>query len=126
MRLTFALSWRITTLCMARIKPLKLHDLIAGSTVWSEELWASALGYLLERTSTLDALVMAEVIGIHERPWLVHKIDYLRDFRDFPPTVLLGAFDWMRYQKAARQRPHIDIEVEQRPLSYYDTPGFGQ
>lgn len=100
---------------MDDLKPLKLHDLLAGTMVWSDELWASALVYLLERTSTPDVLVMAEVIGIQERPWLVHKIDYLRGLRDVAPTVLLGAFDWMRYQKAARQRPHVAIEVEQRP-----------
>lgn len=111
---------------MAILKPLKIHDLIAGSTVWSDELWDRALTYLLERTSTPEALVMAECIRSPERPWLVRKIDHLRDFRDVPPTVLLGAFDWMRYHKAARQRPHIDIDVQQRPLSYYDTPGLGQ
>ena len=126
LRLDFSVEIAHIYTGMSTLKPLKLHNLIAGSTAWSDELWDRALAYLLERTSTPDALVMAEVIGSHERPWLVHKIDHLREFRDFPPTVLLGAFDWMRYQKAVRQHPGINIAVEQRPSSYYSIAGLGQ
>lgn len=80
------------------LKPLKLHDLIGGQTTWTDELWKEALAYLLERIGTMQAIYMTEQLH-HDGtrlPNYPHKIDYLREFRDYPPTVLLGVFDLMR------------------------------
>ena len=33
-----------------------------------------------------------------------HKVDLLREFRNYPPTVLLGAFDYMRAIKEPGQQ----------------------
>lgn len=87
---------------MAELKPIKLHNIIGSTTVWTDDLWDEALNYLLENTGTLDALAMAETLFGDDRPNYLHKIDYLREFRAYPPTVLLGAFDFMRHHKTAR------------------------
>lgn len=87
---------------MRNLKSVKLHSLIAGTTVWTEELWEGALAYLLENTATPDAQVMAEMLDSPVSEYSVYKIDYLRQFRQLPPTVVLGAFDWMRFLKDAR------------------------
>jgi hypothetical protein len=42
---------------------------------------------------------MAEIFYSGHAPNYPHKIDFLREFRDYPPTVLLGAFDLMRQRK---------------------------
>jgi hypothetical protein len=55
--------------------------------------------YLLERTGTFDALAMAHVLYGTRLPIYPHKVDFLREFRAYPPTVLLGAFDYMRTVK---------------------------
>lgn len=83
---------------MAKLNPLKLHTIIGTSTEWTDGLWDDALRYLLENTSTVDALAMTETL-----PTLLafpHKIDYLREFHNYPPTLLLGAFDLMRARKS--------------------------
>lgn len=80
------------------LKPVKLHELIGGQTTWTDEMWDAALEYMLERIGTMQAIFMAEQLH-HDGtrlPNYPHKIDYLREFRDYPPTVLLGAFDLMR------------------------------
>jgi hypothetical protein len=85
---------------MAKLHPLKLHTIIGTSTEWTDELWDDALHYLLENTSTLDVLAMTETL-----PTLLafsHKIDYLREFHNYPPTLVLGAFDLMRALKSGR------------------------
>jgi hypothetical protein len=87
---------------MPDLKPLKLHTIIGSNTVWTDELWNAALTYLLERIGTHDALAMTESFYGDHAPGYPHKIDYLREFRSYPPTVLLGAFDLMRFNKEAR------------------------
>jgi hypothetical protein len=84
------------------LKPLKLHELIAGATVWTDELWSEVSTYLLERVGTMDAISMAEQLHSDgtELPDYPHKIDFLREFHDYPPTVLLGSFDLMRVWKS--------------------------
>jgi hypothetical protein len=83
------------------LKPLRLHELIGGATVWTDELWDMAMGYLLERVGTMQAIFLAEQLH-HDGtrvPDYPHKVDFLREFRQYPPTVLLGAFDFMRVRK---------------------------
>jgi hypothetical protein len=87
---------------MPNLKPLKLHTIIGSNTVWTDELWNAALTYLLERTGTFDALAMTETLYDDYAREYPHKIDYLREFRSYPPTVLLGAFDLMRFNKGTR------------------------
>lgn len=87
---------------MTNLKPLKLHTILGTSTVWTDELWDEALSYLLDRVGTLDVLTMAEVLPDSAVPHSPHKIDYLRVFRLYPPTLLLGAFDYMRAVKKER------------------------
>lgn len=82
---------------MTNLKPLKLHDIIRTATVWTDEMWDKSLTYLLGYTSTLDALAMAETLYRDQAPNYLHKIDFLREFRRYPPTTLLGAFDLMRF-----------------------------
>lgn len=82
-------------------KPLRLHKLLGGQTAWTDKLWGQALGYLLERVGTMEAIFMAEQLH-HDGtrlPNYPHKIDFLREFREYPPTVLLSAFDLMRLRK---------------------------
>jgi hypothetical protein len=86
---------------MRHLNQVKLHELIGSATVWTDDLWDDALDYLVENTATPDAIVMAEIVLGDEQAPHLYKVDYLRDFRGFPPTVLLGAFDLMRYRKAA-------------------------
>lgn len=83
---------------MAELKPLKLHALIGGHTTWTDELWNETLTYLLEHVGTMQAILMAEQLHRDGStpPNYPHKIDYLREFRDYPPTILLGVFDLMR------------------------------
>jgi hypothetical protein len=87
---------------MANLKPLKLHSIISSSTVWTDELWDEVLTYLLERANTFDALAMAQVLYGDHIPNYPHKVDFLREFRQYPPTVLLGAFDYMRAMKESQ------------------------
>lgn len=78
-------------------KPLKLHAIIGGSTIWTDNLWEEVLAYLLERVDTMEAIFMAEQL-YHDGtdvPNYAHKADFLQEFRDYPPP-LLGAFDLMR------------------------------
>jgi hypothetical protein len=60
------------------------------------------LSYLLDRVRTFDVLVMVEVLPDSVLPNSPHKVDYLRVFRHYPPTRLLGAFDYMRVMKKGR------------------------
>jgi hypothetical protein len=85
---------------MQKLNQVKLHELIGTQTLWTDELWNDALDYLVENTATPDAIVMADILLGDEQAPHLYKIDYLRDFRGFPPTVLLGVFDLMRYRKA--------------------------
>ena len=84
---------------MSNLKPLKLHSLLGASTVWTDELWDEALRYLLDRVGTVDVLIMVCVLPDDVLPHSPHKVDYLRVFRQYPPTFLLGAFDYMRAAK---------------------------
>lgn len=87
---------------MRQLNPVKLHELIASATLWTDELWNAALAYVLENTATPDAIVMARMVLGSELSQHMYKIDYLREFRGWPPTVLPGAFDLMRHQKWVR------------------------
>jgi hypothetical protein len=80
------------------LKPLKLHHIIGTSTAWTDELWNEALDYLLTHVGTLQALTMYSTIDRAGEDTVVslHKVDFLREFRRYPPTTLLGAFDLMR------------------------------
>ena len=84
---------------MARLKPIKLHLLLGSVTEWTDEMWDEALMYVLENTSTHDAVTMARLIRADRLPDYLHKVDFLRDFRDYPPTMLLAAYDLQRKQK---------------------------
>jgi len=84
---------------MSDVKPLKLHAIIGTSTVWTDELWDDALTYLLERISTVDTLMMARTLHGEHVPNYPHKVDFLREFRKYPPTVLLGIFDLVRWKR---------------------------
>jgi hypothetical protein len=81
------------------LKPRKLHGIIGTSTIWTDGLWHESLTYLLGNAGTLDALVMVEVLPLYRPSDTRYKIDYLREFRAYSPTLLLGAFDLMRYLK---------------------------
>lgn len=83
------------------LKPLKIHELLGGQTAWTDELWDQALSYLLERVGTMEAIFMAEQLHHDDTrlPDYPHKIDFLREFREYPPTVLLGVFDLVRVRK---------------------------
>ncbi|TWP45973.1 hypothetical protein FKR81_37770 [Lentzea tibetensis] len=90
---------------MTKLKPLKLHEIIGTSTEWTDELWDEALRYLLERTGTFQVLFMVQVLPNYEAlPDYLHKFDFLREFRNYPPTLLLGAFDLMRARWPGRRR----------------------
>lgn len=83
---------------MTKLKPARLHEILGTSTVWTDELWDQALTYLLSSVETLGALEMVKALdGVQPLTNSIHKIDYLRQFRTYPPTVLLGAFDLMRW-----------------------------
>ena len=86
---------------MAKLKPLKLHETIGTSTLWTDELWDKVLTYVLANTATPDALTMIEVLETDNirLSGFAQKTDYLREFHKYPPTVLLGAFDLMRWRK---------------------------
>jgi hypothetical protein len=81
---------------MVALKPLKLHAIIGISTEWTDELWEAALSYLRDRVGIVDVLIMATVLPDGLRPYSPHKIDHLREFQQYPPTLLIGAFDYMR------------------------------
>lgn len=81
------------------LKPLKLHELLAMQTIWTDELWEQSLDYLLARVGTDQAIRMAQFILDDNLPNSIHKIDYLREFRVFPPSVLLAAFDLTRVSR---------------------------
>lgn len=87
---------------MKTLAPVKLHKLIGYSAAWTDELWANALAYLLDNTSTVDAVLMCECLPGKVLFSHLHKIDYLREFQPYPPTLILGAFDWMRLMKATQ------------------------
>ncbi len=87
---------------MKKLKPIKLHALLGSAPEWTDDLWQEALRYLLENTATHDAIIMASFVHEGRIPNYPHKIDFLRDFQDYPPTMLLGAFDFRRAQKAGR------------------------
>lgn len=82
---------------MPHLKPLKLHGMISMSPEWTDELWDEALTSLLERAGTMQAIVMVEVLpnsdAFRAYP---HKVDLLREFHRYPPTVLLEVFDLVR------------------------------
>jgi hypothetical protein len=81
------------------LKPLRLHELLAGRAAWTDELWDEVLEYLLGRVGSDDAIYMALLLKAmtgHTSPESPHKIDYLRRFRDHPPALLLGIFDVAR------------------------------
>ncbi len=86
---------------MADLKPLKLHAIVGTATVWTDELWSEALTYLLERVGTIEAIFMAQQLHSDgsRLPDYPHKVDFLREFRGYPPTVLLGVFDLARVRR---------------------------
>jgi hypothetical protein len=109
---------------MINLKPLKFHDLSAGSTAGSDEQGKSFQAYLWDHTYTSHASPVAEYIGSHDRHRLIHRICCLRAVL---PTVLLGAYGWMRYQqRAVRWRIQVGIGVAQRPLSSYEIRGVSR
>lgn len=74
------------------LKPLKIHELIGGATAWTDDQWNAAIIYLLERVGTMEAIFMAEQLH-HDGasvPNYPHKVDFLREFRQYPPTVCLA------------------------------------
>ncbi|MFD9889721.1 hypothetical protein ACFWY9_10285 [Amycolatopsis sp. NPDC059027] len=95
---------------MSNLNPVKLHTIIGTSTAWTDELWEEALDYLLANTATPDAILMSIALSVGAPPDYPHKIDYLREFRKFPPTLLLGAFDLMRFIKHERAKREAEAE----------------
>jgi hypothetical protein len=62
---------------------------LAGSSPFTE----------YERAEHLAARKLADLLpDAHRSIGFLHKVDYLREFRQYPPTLLLGAFDYMRSQ----------------------------
>lgn len=82
------------------LKPLRLHELIGDHAEWTDELWDETLKYLLERVGTVEAIQMYAVLsgaaGLEDMITSPYKVDYLRRFRYYPPTLLLGSFDLVR------------------------------
>lgn len=71
--------------------------MIGGSTEWTDELWSEALQYLVEGVGTTGAVLMAERLFREKRlPRHLDKAGYFQEFRDYPPTVLLGELDYVR------------------------------
>lgn len=79
------------------LKPLRLHTMIGGSTEWTDELWGEVLQYLVECVGSTGAVLMAERLHRERRlPKHLNKADYFQEFRNYPPTVLLGELDYVR------------------------------
>jgi hypothetical protein len=78
------------------IKPLKIHELLAMQTMWTDDLWDQSLEYLLKKVGTTEAIWMARFILDDNLPESIYKIEYLREFRAYPPSVVLAAFDLVR------------------------------
>jgi hypothetical protein len=80
-------------------KPLKIHHLLALKTAWTEELWDEALAYLLAFVSTQGAILMTQLILLDDPVESPYKIDHLREFRPYPPSAVLAAFDLIRLNR---------------------------
>lgn len=79
-------------------QPLKIHQLLALRTIWNEDLWNEVLEYLLASVSTQEAIQMTALLGDEDTDSLF-KIDYLREFRSYPPSAVLAAFDLIRLNR---------------------------
>lgn len=76
-----------------------LHKLIAGEVRWTDSLWPKAFSYLdevvtEEGSESLEAVLLGSPSAYSTRE------DRLKEFRRYPPTVLLGAFDLLRWGDA--------------------------
>ncbi len=119
---------------MEKLRPIELHKLIGRACEWTDELWDEALDYVLDNTATpAEARMMAvTILGKRIRSYphkrYKEKIDFLCEFRDYPPTMFLGAFDLLRQHNAREARLkeiYKRCQVEQRDLSYYRIPVDG-
>ena len=81
-------------------EPLKIHRLLAFQTVWTDDIWIEVLNYLLASVSDSEALQMTTVLGDSiEFDDSFFKMDYLKEFRPFPPSAILAAFDLIRLNR---------------------------
>jgi hypothetical protein len=79
------------------LKPLRLHELLAGRAAWTDELWDEVLEYLLGRVGSDDAIYMALLLKAmtgHTGPESPHKIDYLRGSATIPQPCCSVSSTW--------------------------------
>lgn len=82
---------------MNDLQLVKLHLLIGTRTVWTDELWEDCREYVESHTGNSHVMLMFQFLyggAKYHRP--MTKEAMLGHFREWPPTVLLGAFDRMR------------------------------
>ena len=89
------------------LKPLKLHELLAGQTIWTDDLWNETFKYLTAHVVAIEAMDMTKMLNgtVSYRPSEyfssrnLRKLDHLNHFHKFPPTILLGIYDMMRRRR---------------------------
>jgi hypothetical protein len=100
-----------------KLKPVKLHELLGGRTLWTDELWEAAEAYVSQSVSTPQAQRMYECIYSDNAKAVDYlpKSSLLGEFHYWPPTLLLGAFDLMRTHKELDSRN--ERRLSQPPFS---------
>lgn len=105
------------------MKPTKLHDLLGYQAEWTDELWEEAMHYLSENISSVQMPVMEELLPEFLRTPSYFKTDASAPFREFPPALMLAAYDWLRIHRRAESRLAElgrRYPVNQRGFEYYD------
>lgn len=80
---------------MKKWQPSRLHFLLGNQVEWTDALWDEALAFCERNTATPRAICMTAVLP-EQQERILFKIDYLRQFRSFPPLTMLYAYDFQR------------------------------
>ncbi len=95
---------------MTFVDSTPLHGLIGGRVRWTEPLWRQAFEYLHENLTVEGSAELERLLlGSASRRSTVD--DRFREFRRYPPTVLLGIYDALRWQDRVRARAAHSLDV---------------
>ena len=88
---------------MTYIEATPLHELLAGKMRWTDALWAVAIA-IVDQYLTDEGKIELESVFLGPRPAWAPAKSQLEDFRQYPPTMLLAAFDMVRWRAAVDER----------------------
>lgn len=105
--------WRDERDPLRAIAPNRLHTILAGQTVWTDELFEAATNCLSGKLSMVSMSMLAAFIAdadvllpedSHQLRTELFKRAQMRIYRRYPPSLIIGFYDLARAHRLFREK----------------------